>query len=73
MIKFFYRPLYPVYFGGVIVIPKKIYIKTNGFSNQYFGWGGEGMLKFWLPQKDGFCKTEILSFESTLKSEKLCN
>ncbi|XP_055954711.1 beta-1,4-galactosyltransferase 4 isoform X2 [Patella vulgata] len=29
------------YYGGVVAYPKAVIEKTNGFSNFYFGWGGE--------------------------------
>ncbi|XP_050392469.2 beta-1,4-galactosyltransferase 1 isoform X2 [Patella vulgata] len=32
---------YPDYYGGVVAYPKTVMEKTNGFSNLYFGWGGE--------------------------------
>lgn len=39
--KFFYKLPYPNIFGGVQAFTKKDYILTNGYSNQYWGWGGE--------------------------------
>lgn len=42
----FLSPIYNTYFGGVTLIPKDKYIKANGYSNLYFGWGGEGNLNF---------------------------
>jgi beta-1,4-galactosyltransferase 1 len=35
------RPFYEGYFGGVSVVNKEHYLKANGFSNVYFGWGAE--------------------------------
>ena len=32
---------YPEYVGGVIALSHEQYIKVNGFSNLFFGWGGE--------------------------------
>ena len=32
---------YYEYFGGVVLIPSKMYVEVNGFSNGYWGWGGE--------------------------------
>lgn len=29
------------YFGGVLIFKKEDFIKINGFSNNYWGWGGE--------------------------------
>ena len=37
----FYRLPYPQIFGGVSAIKKDHFEKINGFSNLYFGWGGE--------------------------------
>ncbi|OWF45840.1 beta-1,4-N-acetylgalactosaminyltransferase bre-4-like [Mizuhopecten yessoensis] len=39
--KFQYRLPYTGLFGGVSQIPKEAFVKINGFSNKYFGWGGE--------------------------------
>ena len=33
---------YGTYFGGVTAISRDQMEKVNGFSNLYFGWGGEG-------------------------------
>ncbi len=27
--------------GGVIIFPNEHFIKVNGYSNEYWGWGGE--------------------------------
>lgn len=32
---------YPAYFGGVTLIPNDKFEKINGFSNEYYGFGGE--------------------------------
>jgi hypothetical protein len=32
---------YPDIFGGIILFTKEDYEKINGFSNEYWGWGGE--------------------------------
>ncbi|KAK6169670.1 hypothetical protein SNE40_020670 [Patella caerulea] len=32
---------YDAYYGGVVAYPKTVIEKTIGFSNLYFGWGGE--------------------------------
>ena len=31
----------PHYFGGVLLVNKEDFLKLNGFSNQYWGWGAE--------------------------------
>ncbi|XP_059093438.1 beta-1,4-galactosyltransferase 4-like isoform X2 [Tigriopus californicus] len=35
------RLLYSKYFGGVSAMKPAQYIKINGYSNRFFGWGGE--------------------------------
>ncbi|ESO83434.1 hypothetical protein LOTGIDRAFT_133456, partial [Lottia gigantea] len=39
--KFSYKLPYASIFGGVSALTKEQMIKTNGFSNKFFGWGGE--------------------------------
>ncbi|KAI9542748.1 Beta-1,4-galactosyltransferase 1 [Dissostichus eleginoides] len=41
MDKFNFRLPYNTFFGGVSSLSKKQYLKINGFSNTYWGWGGE--------------------------------
>ena len=36
-----WQPLYEKAFGGAVMFPKKDFIKINGFSNIFWGWGGE--------------------------------
>jgi beta-1,4-galactosyltransferase 4 len=36
-----YRLIYGGAFGGVVLIPPELFTKVNGYSLQYFGWGGE--------------------------------
>ena len=31
----------PFYFGGVLLVNKGDFLRVNGFSNQYWGWGAE--------------------------------
>ena len=37
----FFRLKYPNVFGGAVSMTPEQFFKVNGFSNQYFGWGGE--------------------------------
>ncbi|KAI3355163.1 hypothetical protein L3Q82_018032 [Scortum barcoo] len=39
--KFNFRLPYQTIFGGVSALSKEQYLKINGFSNAYWGWGGE--------------------------------
>ncbi|XP_074075614.1 beta-1,4-galactosyltransferase 3-like isoform X2 [Macrotis lagotis] len=39
--KFEYKLPYQRYFGGVTALSPTHYLKINGFSNNYWGWGGE--------------------------------
>ncbi|KAL5017201.1 hypothetical protein ScPMuIL_006790 [Solemya velum] len=39
--KFKYKLPYPEIFGGVSALTKDQFVKVNGFSNIFFGWGGE--------------------------------
>ncbi|XP_036099134.1 beta-1,4-galactosyltransferase 4 [Molossus molossus] len=36
-----YRLRYSGYFGGVTALRREQFFKVNGFSNNYWGWGGE--------------------------------
>lgn len=35
------RLRYKGYFGGVTAMTKEQFLEVNGFSNSYWGWGGE--------------------------------
>lgn len=39
--QFGYKLPYPGYFGGVTLFDKHNFIKANGYSNDYWGWGAE--------------------------------
>jgi hypothetical protein len=41
MNKLGYKPYYNNYFGAVVGFSKSQFLKVNGCSNIYFGWGGE--------------------------------
>ncbi len=32
---------YPSFIGGIILIQRKLFVKLNGFSNNFWGWGLE--------------------------------
>lgn len=36
-----YKEYYSKYLGGVVLFPRNNFIKINGFSNEYWGWGVE--------------------------------
>ena len=38
---FNYKLPYKDIFGGVVALTKKHFTRVNGFSNQFWGWGGE--------------------------------
>ncbi|XP_075707340.1 beta-1,4-galactosyltransferase 1-like [Rhinoderma darwinii] len=39
--KFNFRLPYETIFGGVVAFTKEQFLKINGFSNRFWGWGGE--------------------------------
>jgi len=39
--KWDYRLQYPTYFGGVTAVSTRLFEAINGFSNKFYGWGGE--------------------------------
>ncbi|XP_073511280.1 beta-1,4-galactosyltransferase 1-like isoform X2 [Phyllobates terribilis] len=39
--KFNFRLQYKTLFGGVVAFTKEQFLKVNGFSNKFWGWGGE--------------------------------
>lgn len=42
--KFNYNLPYDYLVGGVLAISKEHYFKINGYSNNFWGWGGEGII-----------------------------
>ena len=39
--KWRYRLTYPQYSGGIVLLNKLTINNINGFSNSFYGWGGE--------------------------------
>jgi beta-1,4-galactosyltransferase 1 len=39
--QFGYKMPYPTYFGGVTLFPREDFMRINGFSNDFWGWGAE--------------------------------
>jgi len=39
--QFRYKLPYPTFFGGVAMISKEVFLKVDGFSNDFWGWGSE--------------------------------
>jgi len=39
--QFRYKLPYPTFFGGVAMISKEVFLKVDGFSNEFWGWGSE--------------------------------
>ncbi|CAG9788596.1 unnamed protein product [Diatraea saccharalis] len=42
------------FFGGVSSMTKKQFVRVNGYSNLYWGWGGEDTDMFWRIRGAGF-------------------
>ena len=36
-----YKLIYPEYAGGVLALPLQTLQQINGYSNRFYGWGGE--------------------------------
>ena len=67
---------YPEYFGGVTMFDKESFVKINGYSNEYFGWGAEDDDMFRRCVKHGIkprrkaCRFRSLSHERNIVQEQ---
>jgi hypothetical protein len=52
--KWKYRLIYGNYFGGVSALSKEQFENVNGFSNSFYGWGGEDDDLFHRVEKKGY-------------------
>lgn len=52
--QFNYELPYRTYFGGVTLFDKASYLKINGHSNEYWGWGVEDDDLYWRCTKLGY-------------------
>ncbi len=41
VLPFYHRIPYPEIFGGVTIFAPQEFMVVNGFSNEFYGWGGE--------------------------------
>lgn len=51
--QFRYKMPAPDYFGGVVLFNRQDFITCNGYSNKFYGWGGEDCQLFFELQKLG--------------------
>lgn len=73
-----YKMPYNNYFGGVCLFNEKDYIKINGFSNSFNGWGAEDDNLLWRIKKNNIkinrilnCKYQSLSHDRNIDREAL--
>uniref|UniRef100_A0A5S6QGK6 FAD-dependent oxidoreductase 2 FAD binding domain-containing protein n=1 Tax=Trichuris muris TaxID=70415 RepID=A0A5S6QGK6_TRIMR len=52
--KFSYRLPYGALFGGATSVPLSSFMVTNGFSNDFWGWGGEDDDFSWRVRQSGY-------------------
>lgn len=64
--------IYDNYLGGITLFPKNSFLIINGFSNKYWGWGGEDddlyerckLYKLNIIRRNGLCEDLELTEES---------
>ena len=64
------------YFGGVLRMAIPIYIKTGGFSNSYYGWGGEDDDYLWRVIRSGIAierQSHSLTAYTDMEGRSLAN
>lgn len=70
--QFNYKMPYPDYFGGVNIFDKNLFWKINGYSNEFWGWGGEDD-ELLLRCKGLFIERRLCKFESLPHSRDMSN
>lgn len=61
--KFDYQLPYMENFGGVVLFNKQDFIRVNGYSNEYWGWGAEDDDLFWRCKNHNLADIRFLSKE----------
>ncbi|KAH9512751.1 hypothetical protein Btru_038109 [Bulinus truncatus] len=61
--KFNYRLFYGAHFGGAVSFSREQFLKINGYSNLYFGWGSEDDDMYYRVHNKGF---SILRYNETI-------